>query len=124
VNETGVVAVLSSRTAQLGGGSALNTTLTITTTNATSLGHYAVTVTATDGQQSQSLILPVQVNVLGDIVGAGYVNIVDVSIILSHFGTTASSPNWDPLADLNHDGVVNLADFEIAASNFDKIPPP
>jgi PKD repeat protein len=124
VNGTGVTAELSSQTEHLSSGTVLNMTLTITTTNSTTLGNYVVTVTATDGALSQSLMIPLRVNILGDIIGAGVVNIVDISIILSHFGTTPASPNWDPLADLDHDGVVNLADFEIAAANFDKVPTP
>jgi phosphatidylinositol-3-phosphatase len=123
VTGTGIMAELSSQSQYLSSGSVLNMTLTITTTNSTTLGNYLVTVTATDGALSQSLTIPLRVNILGDILGDGMVNVIDICIILSHLGTTPSSPNWDPLTDLNHDGVVNLTDFEIAASNFDKTPP-
>ena len=36
------------------------------------------------------------------------------------FGTTAGSPEWNPLADLNGDGVINDADLSILQENFGK----
>jgi PKD repeat protein len=120
VNGTGVSAKLSSQSQYLSSGSILSITLSITTTNSTSLGNYQVTVTATDGTVSRSISIPLRVNMLGDILGTGIVNIVDLGIISYAYGSTPSSPNWNPLADLNHDGVVNVVDFEMAVANFDK----
>jgi hypothetical protein len=36
------------------------------------------------------------------------------------FGTTAGSPGWNPLADLNGDGIIDDADFSILQGNFGK----
>jgi len=49
---------------------------------------------------------------LGDINNDGQVNITDLSILLSDYGTTNSS------ADINKDGSVNILDMSILLSNF------
>lgn len=48
----------------------------------------------------------------GDINGDGKMNLIDFSIMLSHWGTD------DANADFNHDGVVSLADFSILLFNW------
>ena len=48
----------------------------------------------------------------GDLNGDGTVNILDLSILLSNYNTTASS------ADINNDGVVNILDLSILLSNY------
>jgi subtilisin family serine protease len=48
----------------------------------------------------------------GDINGDGVVNIFDLSILLSNWGTA------DPDADLNNDGTVNIFDLSILLSNW------
>jgi len=60
---------------------------------------------------------------LGDVTGPagvpdGRVNMMDIVAIIAHFGTKPSSPNWNPIMDLNKDGVVNIRDVAIALSNF------
>jgi hypothetical protein len=49
----------------------------------------------------------------GDLNGDGVVNIFDLSILLSNWGTS------NPDADLNNDGVVNIFDLSILLSNWD-----
>jgi len=34
--------------------------------------------------------------------------------------TTNGSPGWNPLADLNSDGIINWADLRILRANFGK----
>ena len=36
------------------------------------------------------------------------------------WGTTNGSPGWNPLADLNSDGIINGADISILQANFGK----
>jgi Dockerin type I domain len=112
---------LSNTNPSLSNGSAVNLTLTLTTTQSTTTGNYTINVTGVDGNLLQSLEIPVHVNTLGDLDGDGFVSIVDISIVSSHYGSTPTSPNWYPLADLNHDGVVNLLDFAIAVANYGRI---
>jgi len=52
----------------------------------------------------------------GDINGDNCVNIFDMVMIASVFGTSGFSP-LDP-KDINDDGVVNIFDLTVAASNF------
>ena len=54
----------------------------------------------------------------GDINGDERVNILDAILLASMFGSTPSSPNWNPAADLNGDGVVNILDAILLANNF------
>ncbi len=56
----------------------------------------------------------------GDVNRDGTVNIVDLSIIASHFGATQATPGYVPDADLNHDGVINIVDLTICAADFGK----
>ena len=119
ITGTGVTVKLSNTSPSLSNGSAVNLTLTVTTTHSTTMGNYTITVAGVDGNLSQLLKIPVHVNPLGDLDGDGFVTIVDISVVSYHYGSTPTSPNWNPLADLNHDGVVNLLDFEIAAANYD-----
>ena len=46
------------------------------------------------------------------------VDIVDVATVAFAFGSTPSSPNWNPYADLNNDGTVNIVDVATAAFQF------
>jgi hypothetical protein len=66
-----------------------------------------------------ALVAPVFA-ILGDINGDGKVDITDVAIVARHFGTTPSSPNWDPACDLDGSGKVDISDVAIVAMNFGK----
>jgi hypothetical protein len=56
----------------------------------------------------------------GDIDLSGCVNVFDLSAFLSAYGSTPSSPNWNPYADLNRNGKVDVFDLSIFLSNFGK----
>jgi hypothetical protein len=68
--------------------------------------------------------VPVHVGVPGDVSGSvlgAYDKIVDmkdIAYIVSLFNTKPSSPNWNPNADINNDGVVNMKDVAIAVLYF------
>jgi hypothetical protein len=57
----------------------------------------------------------------------GMLDIRDISYIAKRFGTTPTSPNWDPIADITGptpmvpDGKVDIKDISLAARNFGKI---
>jgi hypothetical protein len=45
---------------------------------------------------------------------------LDVQIIAAAFGTRPGEPRWNPVADVNKDGKVDLFDVALVASNFGK----
>jgi len=74
-----------------------------------------ITFAASDGYHHNHLV--------GDVTGLnrkpdGRVNMVDVAYLVMLFDTKPGSPKWDPTADLNGDGVVNMKDINVAMSNF------
>jgi hypothetical protein len=50
----------------------------------------------------------------------GRVDMRDIMYLIIHFGTTPTSPNWNPNCDINNDGTVNMRDIQIAILNFNK----
>jgi hypothetical protein len=66
----------------------------------------------------------VRVVIPGDINGDGYVKIGDIVQVISYFGTTPSSPNWNPNADINGDNKVTISDIVITISHFGQSEPP
>lgn len=120
VTGSGVIVKLSKTSVSLNSGVQLNTTLTIRTSNTTSLGTYTATVSAVSGSLFQSLTIPLRVTIIGDIDGNRVVNIDDLALIAISYGSTPTSAKWNPYADLNHDGKIDFPDLAIVASNFNK----
>jgi hypothetical protein len=63
------------------------------------------------------------VSLIGDLTGPngwpdGLVDIRDVHYVAICYGTTPSSPNWNPNADINNDGKIDIKDAHIAAANY------
>lgn len=64
------------------------------------------------------------VNLLaGDVNDNDKINIFDLAIIAAHYNLNEGDPNWDPRADLNHDGTISLQDLVLSASNFQATSP-
>jgi hypothetical protein len=42
----------------------------------------------------------------------------DISMIIDAFLTSPGDPLWNPLTDVNHDNIVDMADISIAIDNF------
>jgi len=59
-----------------------------------------------------------QVKLLGDINGDGFVRIGDIVLVIGYFGTTPSSPNWNPNADVDGNGRVTISDIVLTINNF------
>jgi endoglucanase len=55
---------------------------------------------------------------LGDVNGDGRVDLKDLALVARAFGSTPTSPNWNPAADINGDGTVNMKDIALAVRNF------
>lgn len=56
----------------------------------------------------------------GDLNEDNLINDADVVIFKQAFGSTASSPNWNPEADFNVDGVITALDYAVMAKNINK----
>jgi len=50
----------------------------------------------------------------------GTVDMKDIAYLVMLFNTRTNSPNWNPNADTNNDGVCNMKDIAIAVFNFNK----
>lgn len=57
---------------------------------------------------------------LDDVNGDCRVDLFDLMLILYDWGSASSSVNWNPRANLNGDGKVDITDFYSAALNFGK----
>jgi parallel beta-helix repeat protein len=86
----------------------LNYTLAAMTTISATIS--AGSNTFTDGN--------VTIRLMGDVNGDGVVDLRDIALVARAFGSTPSSPNWNPAADINGDGVVNMKDITLVARNF------
>jgi hypothetical protein len=49
--------------------------------------------------------------IVGDVNGDGDVNCADLAIVRASFGKSVGQPGFDPRADLNADGIVNIIDL-------------
>lgn len=65
------------------------------------------------------------VNLAGcyDIDGDGYISILDLSILASHFLSTPTNPRpptwtWNPAYDINNDGSISILDLSLVAAGF------
>ena len=98
-----------------------------------SIGDYAVIVVADPipgeldiGNNNCTCSFLIHVGVPGDVTGPTIgvydrtVNMRDIQYIISLFNTTPISPNWNPNADINNDGIVNMRDVQIAILHFNQ----
>ncbi|MEM2254398.1 MAG: hypothetical protein QXD73_02245 [Candidatus Bathyarchaeia archaeon] len=58
--------------------------------------------------------------IAGDITGDTVVDIEDVALASSSFGTLPGSPNWKTIADINQDEVVDIEDISFISKNYGK----
>ena len=59
--------------------------------------------------------------VLGDLNRDSKVDIRDIVIVASAFGSFPDHPRWNPEADINQDEIIDIRDIAIVASNFGKL---
>jgi len=60
------------------------------------------------------------VSIPGDINGDKTVNSNDLILVIQAFGSTPASPNWNPNANINCDGKINILDLFILGKNYAK----
>ncbi len=54
---------------------------------------------------------------MGDVNRDGIINDKDLALLQVAYGSTPGTPNWNPACDLNSDGVVDMRDISIYATN-------
>jgi hypothetical protein len=60
----------------------------------------------------------VKIKIWGDVNGDGKVDILDIAIIATAFGSYPGHERWNPDADINRDQKVDILDLAIAAANY------
>jgi hypothetical protein len=61
-----------------------------------------------------------RVKAQGDVNVDGEVDIADIWLVASLFGSDTQSPEWNPLADQNEDQTIDITDLYLVAVNFGK----
>jgi parallel beta-helix repeat protein len=75
---------------------------------------------------NRTFITPIHVGVPGDVSSSAQgvydkkCDMKDIAYLVILFNTRPSSPNWNPNADVNNDGVCSMKDIAIAILNFNK----
>ncbi len=69
------------------------------------------TALRTDGTTTSGIIEALEPLILGDVDGDGTVTCSDASIVKAAFGRKAGDLGFDPRADVNNDGVVDIKDL-------------
>jgi hypothetical protein len=82
-----------------------------------SLGHSPL---EKDGSDSALVPLLKQYALFGDVNNDGKVDMKDIGLVASAFGSYPDHPRWDPIVDINGDGKVNVKDIGMAAMQFGK----
>ncbi len=54
----------------------------------------------------------------GDVNRDGFVNIVDLTLVASHFAAAIGTPGYYAPADLNNDGIIDIVDLTACAADF------
>ncbi len=81
---------------------------------------YNVTIIATYGSTQHSLVFPLYIYGKADVDKSGVNNIIDLVLVAGRFGTTSSSPTWDPNRDFNNDAKIDIVDLSTIGSQFGK----
>jgi len=63
---------------------------------------------------------PMKGDITGEINGSCSVNILDLIKIGNAFGSTPGKSNWNPLADIKKDNIINIFDLSIVGKNYGK----
>jgi PKD repeat protein len=87
----------------------------------TSPAKYNVTLTVTDNNTlSNTTSKLVSIFYVTDLNIEGTVNIVDITIVASAYGSTPGSAKWNEDADLNKDDAINIVDVALVAKDYGK----
>lgn len=120
-NLTGLPAAATAHfSAPVVAGGSGSTSLTIATTSATPPGSYTLVVNglSADGYRSHVITLPLVVSgAPGDANGNGTVDCSDITAVRAAFGKNINQTGYNPSADFNGDGFVNVIDLQFVAQH-------
>jgi len=114
---------IASTNVTLSAGNFTNITLSWNTTGV-AYGNYTISAYAlpvpgqTNTTNTNCTGGSVIVTIPGDLNGDFKVNLLDVAIIAHAFGSTPTSANWNPNADIDDNGTVNMSDIAILARHY------
>jgi hypothetical protein len=103
----------------VGGGSG-SSTLSITTSPATPPGSYTLVINglSSDGVRSHVATAPLTVTgTPGDVNGDGAVGCADVAAVRASYGKSVMQTGYNPSADFNGDGFVNIQDLQFVVQH-------
>ena len=63
----------------------------------------------------------VNISIPGDINADGIVDVYDLILVGSAFGSCTGSPNYNPNADINNDNTIDIYDLILVASHFGEV---
>ncbi len=63
---------------------------------------------------------PFEISLFGDLNGSGKVDMADIAIVATAFGSYPGHSRWNPVADVNKDHIINLWDIALIAQRFGK----
>ncbi len=81
-------------------------------------GTATITVTTTDGGHTATCAVTVVEWLPGDANRDGKIDAGDLADVAAAFNTREGDENWNPAADLNNDGIVDIYDLVIVGKNF------
>jgi len=120
--------VIQTESILLAGGSSTTILFTWNTTGFVK-GNYIISAYAipllgekntTDNTYTDGTVL---VTIAGDVNGDGTVNVLDLTIVSLSYGNFKGEPDYNPEADLNEDGIVDMQDLATVARNLGKTDP-
>jgi hypothetical protein len=62
----------------------------------------------------------VKVKMQGDVNGDGTISVIDLTIVSFAYGSFENEPDYNPVADINKDGIVDMKDLATVAENLGK----
>jgi hypothetical protein len=111
----------SSYTWDFGDGNTVTTTQSTMNHTYLSTGNYKVTLnTTTDYGLWSTASREIQVTLKTDLNRDGMVNIQDITFAAGAFGSKQGNPRWNPIADLDGNGEVNMIDLVMIAIDYGK----
>jgi hypothetical protein len=96
--DTNVIAALNSQT--LAGVGTLTWQATLTPPVGTT--NYTIIYSNIDGSSAGSKVITIDRRIIGDINGDGKVDVLDLSLLFSHWNQTAPTANWVSLTNINN----------------------